>query len=60
MLKCNINSHFRLTKEEKEIMMSCKMLLLNKLVENLDDKVYLHRPTKIVNHSLSLYKINTT
>ena len=41
-------------------MMSCKMRLLNKLVENLDDKVHLHRPTKILNHSLSLYKINAS
>ena len=41
-------------------MMSCKMLLLNKLVENLDDKVYLHRPSKILNHSLNLYKINAS
>ena len=40
-------------------MLMVKMMLINNMTERVFDKVYLHYPTKIFNHSLSLYKVNS-
>ena len=47
-----------ITYAEHEEMMNCKMKLMQEMTDSNLDRVYLHKPAKIWNHSLSLYKIN--
>ena len=48
----------RLSMEEHMDMINQKMVLIRKMTDSMTDKVYLDSPSKISNHSLSLYRIN--
>ena len=48
----------RLSMEEHMDMINQKMVLIRKMTDSMTDKVYLDSPSKIANHSLSLYRIN--
>ena len=39
-------------------MINKKITLMKKMTDSLTDKVYLHNPSQISNHELSLYRIN--
>ena len=39
-------------------MITKKMILIRQMTDSMTDKVYLHSPSKIPDHSLSLYRIN--
>ena len=47
-----------LTLEEHMNMINQKITLMKRMTDSLTDKVYLHHPSQISNHELSLYRIN--
>ena len=47
-----------LSLEQHMDMITKKMILIRQMTDSMTDKVYLHSPSKIPDHSLSLYRIN--